>query len=59
MNWHGASQFWAMGGYAPYVWGSYGITALLMLLEPWLAGRRRRRALHAVASQQEEQESRP
>ena len=28
-----------------YVWGSYGITALLMLVEPMLAIRRRRRAL--------------
>jgi heme exporter protein D len=33
-----------MGGYGLYVWGSYGVTALVMLLEPWLAARRRRRA---------------
>ncbi len=26
-----------MGGYGLYVWGSYGVTALLMLVEPWLA----------------------
>jgi hypothetical protein len=27
-----------------YVWGAYGITALLMGIEPWLAQRRLRRA---------------
>jgi heme exporter protein D len=45
MNWSSASEFFAMGGYGLYVWGAYGITALVMAAEPWLAGRRRRRAL--------------
>jgi heme exporter protein D len=27
------SDFLAMGGYAWYVWGSYGVTFLLLLLE--------------------------
>jgi heme exporter protein D len=27
------SDFWAMGGYAWYVWGSYGVTALVLVLE--------------------------
>ena len=27
------SEFFSMGGYAFYVWGSYGITALFLLLE--------------------------
>jgi len=27
------SEFFAMGGYARYVWGSYGMTLLLLLLE--------------------------
>ena len=27
------SDFFAMGGYAFYVWGSYGVTFLLLLLE--------------------------
>jgi heme exporter protein D len=30
------SEFFAMGGYALYVWGSFGVTALLMLAEPLL-----------------------
>jgi heme exporter protein D len=32
----GVSDFFAMGGYALYVWGSFGVTALLMLAEPLL-----------------------
>lgn len=27
------SEFFAMGGYAWYVWGSYGVTLLVLLLE--------------------------
>ena len=45
MNWNSASDFFAMGGYGVYVWGSYIATALLMGLEPWLAARRQRRAI--------------
>ena len=37
MRWESWSQFWAMGGYAFYVWGSVGVTALLMALEVWQA----------------------
>lgn len=32
-QWESWSQFWAMGGAAPYVWGSYAVTALLIALE--------------------------
>ena len=45
MNWNSASEFFAMGGYGLYVWGSYALTLALMVLEPWLVARRRRRAL--------------
>ena len=50
MNWGSADAFFAMGGYGLYVWGSYGLTLVLMLTEPVLAARRRRQAL-AAASQ--------
>ncbi len=50
MNWHSASEFFAMGGHALYVWGSFGAAALLMGVEPWLAARRRRRALRDAAA---------
>ena len=49
MNWHSAADFLAMGGYGLYVWGSFGVAALLMGLEPWLAARRHRRALREAA----------
>ena len=44
MNWNSAAEFFAMGGYGLYVWGAYGVTALLMLVEPIAAARRHRRA---------------
>ena len=44
MNWHRASEFFAMGGYGLFVWGAYGVTALCMLAEPVLAALRLRRA---------------
>mgnify|MGYP000057586340 CR=1 FL=1 len=37
MRWDSWSEFWAMGGYAVYVWGSVGVTALLLALEVWQA----------------------
>jgi heme exporter protein D len=38
------SEFLAMGGYALYVWGSYGVTALLLAIEIFLLTRRSREA---------------
>lgn len=38
------AEFFSMGGYAFYVWGSYGVTALALLAEV-LVQRRRRRTL--------------
>ena len=48
MIWNNASEFWAMGGYGVYVWGSMGVSAALMVLEVWLARVGRRQALDAV-----------
>ena len=42
LNWANASDFLAMGGYGLYVWGSFGVTALVLMAELWsLAARRR------------------
>ena len=42
MNWGSASEFFAMGGYGLYVWGSYAVTALCIAIElAALASRRR------------------
>ena len=49
MNWGSFAEFAAMRGYGLYVWGAYGVTAAIMLLEPWLVRRHRRRALRAAA----------
>ena len=35
MNWNSPAEFFAMGGYALYVWGSFGVCALAFLLEPF------------------------
>ena len=33
MQWNSVADFFAMGGYAFYVWGSFGITAVVMVVE--------------------------
>ena len=33
MNWGSAAAFLAMGGYAGFIWGSYGITAACIATE--------------------------
>lgn len=45
MNWGGWSNFWAMGGYGFYVWGSYAVAAVLIAVEVVLLRARRRKAL--------------
>ncbi len=42
MNW---ARFFNMGGYAFYVWGSFGVSLFLMAAEVFLLRRRRKRAL--------------
>ncbi len=42
MNWGSVGEFFAMGGYGLYVWGSYGMMAVAITLEViFLAARRR------------------
>jgi heme exporter protein D len=48
MNWASASDFFAMGGYGLFVWGSYGAALVMFVLEPWLTARRHRQALQAA-----------
>jgi heme exporter protein D len=44
LYWDSFADFIAMGGYAPFVWASYGVTALVIVLELW-GLRSRRKAL--------------
>jgi heme exporter protein D len=39
MEWASWSDFWAMGGYGFYVWGSYLVTAACILIEVMLLKR--------------------
>jgi len=55
MNWNSLDQFLAMGGYAVYVWGSYALVLVLMLLEPLLAARRHRQALEQARDATQEE----
>jgi heme exporter protein D len=49
MSWGSWQNFWAMGGYASYVWGAYGVTLLAIILELWFVKARQRRALADLA----------
>ena len=51
MIWSSWSEFIAMGGYGLYVWGSFGLTALLMLVEVVSLRARRRSLRHTDASE--------
>ncbi len=44
MNWTNWSDFLRMGGYGPYVWGSFGAALLAIVLELVQLSQRRRRA---------------
>ena len=48
MNWASWSDFFAMGGYALYVWGSYVVTAGLIVMEIILLRNRRRAAVEQL-----------
>ncbi|NBO88506.1 MAG: heme exporter protein CcmD [Betaproteobacteria bacterium] len=48
MRWTSWAEFWAMGGYAVYVWGSFAMTAFLMAVEVWQARRQRSNTLTAL-----------
>jgi heme exporter protein D len=42
------ADFWSMGGYAFFVWGSYGTVAIVIAVETWLLKIRRRRAIAEI-----------
>jgi heme exporter protein D len=47
MNWSNFSEFAAMGGYGLYVWGSFGVTAVVLIGE-MVSLRARRKALRQL-----------
>ncbi|NYT62818.1 heme exporter protein CcmD [Alcaligenaceae bacterium] len=51
MNWTSPAEFFAMGGYGQYVWGSVGVTIAVLYAE-WLLLRQRRLAALAQVKRQ-------
>lgn len=51
MIWHSFADFWAMGGYGFYVWGSFGVCAVAMVLEPLLVNWRHKAMLLRIRRQ--------
>ena len=45
MNW---AEFFAMKGYAFYVWGSYGMALLIFIIEIFLVRNKRKITLHQL-----------
>lgn len=53
MVWTSWQQFFAMGGHGVYVWWSFGLTLLVILLELGLLGRARKAVLAAIVRKQQ------
>jgi len=53
MQWNSVSEFLDMGGYALYVWGSFGCTALVAVFEIWQVRAQRRAVLRNLSSELE------
>ncbi len=51
MQWGSFENFLAMGGYARYVWGSFGVTLVLLIGEVVLLRRRHGAALRDARRQ--------
>jgi len=46
--WNSPAEFFAMGGYALYVWSSFGVCALIMVLEPIAINARRKKIVQRL-----------
>ncbi len=51
------TEFFDMGGYAFYVWFSYGVSAAVLVLNAWWAGRREKALLANIARETQEHAS--
>jgi heme exporter protein D len=51
MIWNSFADFWAMGGYGLYVWGSFGATAALMGFEIFWVKQARAQAITQVVNE--------
>jgi heme exporter protein D len=51
MHWNSVSEFFAMGGYALYVWGSFGISAAVVVGEILLLRSQRKAILENLRNE--------
>ena len=51
MIWNSWNEFWAMGGYGLYVWGSFGVTAMCVALEMVWVKNARAQALTQISNE--------
>ena len=51
MIWNSWNEFWAMGGYGLYVWGSFGVTAMCVALEMVWVKNARAQALTQITNE--------
>ncbi len=51
MHWNSISEFFAMGGYALYVWGSFGLTVAVVVIEILLVVNRRKELLRDLRNE--------
>ena len=51
MQWLSVADFFNMGGYAFYVWGSFGISALVVVAEIWQVRAKRREVLRNLLNE--------
>ena len=58
MIWQSWSDFWAMGGYALYVWGSYAVTLGLIATEVVMLTLRKRNILNHLGALAHQKETR-
>lgn len=48
MQWNSVGEFFAMGGYGFYVWGSFGVTAVALAIEPLLLRKRHKDVIDSL-----------
>ncbi len=51
MNWGSPSEFFAMGGHGLYVWGSFGVLMLFILIELIVVRKRRKNLVQRLKRQ--------
>ena len=50
--WNSPAEFFAMGGYALYVWSSFGVCAAILLLEPLVIRARKKAIIQRLKQEQ-------